>query len=64
MMRCRIWACIMAAQSYWSSKKQYWDAATETIQNQRWKLNQAFCCSHQMIEPLLSSVSLRPESDL
>jgi predicted dehydrogenase len=26
-------ACIMAAQSYWSGKKQYWDAATETIQD-------------------------------
>jgi predicted dehydrogenase len=24
-------ACIMAAQSYWSGKKQYWDAASETI---------------------------------
>ena len=24
-------ACIMAADSYWSGKKQYWDAATETI---------------------------------
>jgi predicted dehydrogenase len=24
-------ACIMAAQSYWSGKKQYWDAAGETI---------------------------------
>jgi predicted dehydrogenase len=26
-------ACIMAAQSYWSGRKQYWDAATETIQD-------------------------------
>jgi predicted dehydrogenase len=26
-------ACIMAARSYWSGKKQYWDAATETIQD-------------------------------
>jgi predicted dehydrogenase len=24
-------ACMMAAESYWSSKKQYWDAAGETI---------------------------------
>jgi hypothetical protein len=24
-------ACIMAAESYWSGKKQYWDAATESI---------------------------------
>jgi predicted dehydrogenase len=24
-------ACIMAAQSYWSGKKQYWDPASETI---------------------------------
>jgi predicted dehydrogenase len=24
-------ACIMAAQSYWSGRKLYWDAATETI---------------------------------
>ena len=24
-------ACIMAAQSYWTGKKLYWDAATETI---------------------------------
>ena len=24
-------ACMMSAQSYWSGKKQYWDAATETI---------------------------------
>jgi predicted dehydrogenase len=24
-------ACMMAAQSYWSGKKQYWDAASETI---------------------------------
>jgi len=24
-------ACIMAAQSYWSGKKQYWDAKTEAI---------------------------------
>jgi predicted dehydrogenase len=24
-------ACMMAARSYWSSKKQYWDAASETI---------------------------------
>jgi predicted dehydrogenase len=24
-------ACIMAAQSYWSGKKQYWDVASETI---------------------------------
>jgi len=27
-------ACIMAAQAYWSGKKQYWDAASETIQDQ------------------------------
>ena len=26
-------ACIMAAQSYWSGKKQYWDATSETIQD-------------------------------
>jgi predicted dehydrogenase len=26
-------ACIMSAQSYWSGKKQYWDAAGETIQD-------------------------------
>src|SRR5947207_9529655 len=26
-------ACIMSAQSYWSGKKQYWDAASETIQD-------------------------------
>ncbi len=26
-------ACIMAAQSYWSGKKQYWDATGETIQD-------------------------------
>jgi hypothetical protein len=26
-------ACIMAAQSYWSGQKQYWDAAAETIQD-------------------------------
>ena len=24
-------ACMMAAEAYWSGKKQYWDAATETI---------------------------------
>jgi hypothetical protein len=24
-------ACTMAAQSYWSGKKVYWDAASETI---------------------------------
>jgi predicted dehydrogenase len=24
-------ACMMAAESYWSGKKQYWDAASETI---------------------------------
>ena len=24
-------ACIMAAQSYWSGKKVFWDAKTETI---------------------------------
>jgi hypothetical protein len=24
-------ACIMAAQSYWSGKKLYWDAAGESI---------------------------------
>ncbi len=24
-------ACMMSAQSYWSGKKQYWDAASETI---------------------------------
>jgi hypothetical protein len=23
--------CIMATQAYWSGKKQYWDAANETI---------------------------------
>ena len=27
-------ACIMAAQAYWSGKKQYWDAASETILDQ------------------------------
>jgi len=27
-------ACMMAAQSYWSGKKQYWDAANETIVDQ------------------------------
>jgi predicted dehydrogenase len=26
-------ACIMSAQSYWSGKKQYWDAEGETIQD-------------------------------
>ena len=25
--------CIMASQAYWSGKKQYWHAATETIQD-------------------------------
>jgi hypothetical protein len=24
-------ACIMAAQSYWTGKKVYWDAKSETI---------------------------------
>jgi hypothetical protein len=24
-------ACMMSTQSYWSGKKQYWDAASETI---------------------------------
>jgi hypothetical protein len=24
--------CIMAAQAYWSGKKQYWNPATESIQ--------------------------------
>jgi hypothetical protein len=24
-------ACMMATESYWSGKKQYWDAASETI---------------------------------
>jgi predicted dehydrogenase len=27
-------ACMMAAQAYWSGKKQYWDPATETILDQ------------------------------
>jgi len=27
-------ACIMAAQAYWSGKKQYWDVANETILDQ------------------------------
>jgi hypothetical protein len=26
-------ACIMAAPSYWSGKKHYWDAAAEIIQD-------------------------------
>jgi predicted dehydrogenase len=26
-------ACIMAAQAYWSGRKQYWDASSETIQD-------------------------------
>jgi predicted dehydrogenase len=26
-------ACIMSTQAYWSGKKQYWNAATETIQD-------------------------------
>jgi hypothetical protein len=26
-------ACIMAADAYWSGKKQYWNAATEEIQD-------------------------------
>jgi len=26
-------ACIMAAQAYWSGKKQYWNAAEELIQD-------------------------------
>lgn len=26
-------ACIMAAQAYWSGRKQYWDAISETIQD-------------------------------
>jgi predicted dehydrogenase len=26
-------ACIMSAQAYWSGRKQYWDATTETIQD-------------------------------
>jgi len=34
-------ACIMAAQSYWSGKKQYWDAATETIQDHAPRAEQA-----------------------
>jgi hypothetical protein len=27
-------ACMMAAQAYWSGKKQYWDAVSETILDQ------------------------------
>jgi len=26
-------ACIMAAQAYWSGRKQYWNATTEEIQD-------------------------------